>query len=81
MNGSGLCVGQSIEAGQVIEKGTALIVDFGTTVPDTTETIVGQEENLTEDNTTTDIEDSAESTTNSATVDSQQVEETEPIWD
>ena len=81
MNGSGLCVGQSIEAGQVIEKGTALIVDFGTTVPDTSETIAEQEGNLTEDNTITDVEDSVESTTNSATVDSQQVDETEPIWD
>ncbi len=81
MNGSGLCVGQSIEAGQVIEKGTALIVDFGTTVPDTTDAITEQDGDLTEDNTTTDAEDSAESTTNSATVDSQQIEETEPIWD
>lgn len=81
MNGSGLCVGQSIEAGQVIEKGTALIVDFGTTVPDTTDAITEQDGDLTEDNTITDVEDSAESTTNSATVDSQQIEETEPIWD
>ena len=32
MNGSGLCTGQSIEAGQLVEKGTALIVDFSTTV-------------------------------------------------
>ena len=31
MNGSGLCTGQSIEAGQLVEKGTALIVDFSTT--------------------------------------------------
>lgn len=30
MNGSGLCTGQSIEAGQLVDKGTALFVDFGT---------------------------------------------------
>ena len=33
MNGSGLCVNQSITPGQLVEKGTALIVDFSTTVP------------------------------------------------
>lgn len=30
MNGSGLCTGQSIEAGRLVDKGTALFVDFGT---------------------------------------------------
>ncbi len=31
MNGSGLCTGQSITPGQLVERGTALIVDFQTT--------------------------------------------------
>lgn len=57
------------------------MLNFGTTVHDTTDAITEQDGDLTEDNTITDVEDSAESTTNSVTVDSQQVEETEPIWD
>lgn len=31
MNGSGLCTGQSISPGQLVERGTAVIVDFQTT--------------------------------------------------
>lgn len=31
MNGSGLCTGQSIAPGQLVDRGTALIVDFQTT--------------------------------------------------
>ena len=31
MNGSGLCTGQSITPGQLVERGTALIVEFSTT--------------------------------------------------
>lgn len=85
MNGSGLCTGQSIEAGQLVEKGTALIVDFSTTaqseptLQNTSEPEIDTEEGGTEaepDNGTASVEDTGTGDTAAPTG-----AEPEPIWD
>lgn len=71
MNGSGLCTQQSIEAGQLIEKGTALIVDFSTYVESKT-TVEPTETNT--DAGSTDVLQTEQDVLQEDT-------EKEPIWD
>lgn len=51
MNGSGLCTGQSISPGQLVERGTAVIVDFQTTAQVEAAQTVAEGEGLTEEGT------------------------------
>lgn len=51
MNGSGLCTGQSISPGQLVERGTAVIVDFQTTAQVEAAQAVAEGEGLTEEGT------------------------------
>lgn len=71
MNGSGLCTRQSIEAGQLIEKGTALIIDFSTAVESSTS-------NSMEDETLPESSNSPQQTDNNST---ENTDQQEPIWD
>lgn len=92
MNGSGLCTGQSIEAGQLVEKGTALIVDFSTSVqsePAVLEPTVPEDGTADTGGDTAPADDSAGDTGTEPAADSQGDDgaedttsaEPEPIWD
>jgi stage V sporulation protein D (sporulation-specific penicillin-binding protein) len=82
MNGSGLCIGQSIEPGQLVEKGTALFVDFSTSaqsIPSSVETEEATETlaAVPETEETADTVDEQESGEDIASPQ----QEREPIWD
>lgn len=56
MNGSGLCTGQSISPGQLVERGTAVIVDFQTTAQVEAAQAVAEGEGLTKEGAAVDGE-------------------------
>ena len=68
MNGSGLCTGQTIAPGTLVERGTALFVDFQTTAEIEAAQAAAQAQLEAEQNALIESKTESETTGNNAAV-------------
>ena len=68
MNGSGLCTGQTIAPGTLVERGTALFVDFQTTAEIEAAQAAAQAQLEAEQNALIESKTESEATGNNAAV-------------